>query len=121
MANVWGANPLILDTAANDTSYDKTHDVIDGEMTGDPLAWVAGTEYSSMTYKIKKIIVNGDAADQVTLNQCKTSDVEGAVFFDYTLQTGETSAQFDFPGGLLVKGIYPSVISSGTTVYVYLY
>ena len=109
MANVWGTNPIILDTASDDVAYDATHDVVNG-----------GTEYSSMRYKVKSIAIVGAANGQnLVLKACKPSAFAGTEHLNVTVETGDLRKTFEFGNGVWFQGINPTTIAGGK-FYIYL-
>jgi len=113
MANSWGTNPIILDTAADDTTYAVGNDVI---------KTAGATEYSSGQYDIESISIQGADTQQVTLQHC-TPDASvdnGAIFFDEVLATATGLYRPRYLGNFTAKGIYPKTITSGAKVYIYL-
>lgn len=109
MANSWYTNPIILDTAANDTTYDSDNDIING-----------GTEYSTLDYTIQAISVIGAAnADDIKLIGCGTSDVTGAVIYEVVAETGDLQKTITFPKGLHVAGLYPATLDNSSKLAIY--
>lgn len=113
MANTW-TNPIILDTANDDASYDSDNDNNAQNST-------AGVKYSTGRFKIKSIIVKGANTNAIVLKECSKSTLEGNTFLDITLETGRLVQEFNFGGnGFWVNGIIPKTITSGAKVYIYL-
>lgn len=111
MANRWGTNPKLIDTAGTDTTYDATHDTKNG-----------GTQYSTQQHRITMIRLEGDVAtNQVILQEC-TPDASvdnGADFFNHIVATGQLHRDFYFIPPLVVAGIYPKTLGGSTKVYIY--
>lgn len=110
MANAWGANPIILDTANNDASYDTASDANKS----------TGTKYSTRRFRIQKIVVTGADTNAIILKHCSPSTLEGSDILNITLETGRLAQSFDFPEGLNVQGILPKTVTSGAKAYIYL-
>lgn len=110
MANAWGGRIMRLDTQNDDGTYDPDNDVKNG-----------GAKYSTLRYKIKKIvIVDAVNTDDVILKQCSDSSLAGPAIIDVNLETGDLNKVIDFPGGLWVKGICPATLDNSAKVDIYL-
>ncbi len=110
MANAWGRRIMRLDTQNDDGTYDPDNDVKNG-----------GTKYSTLRYKIKKIvIVDAADGDNVILKQCSTTSLAGPAIIDVNAETGDLNKEIDFPGGLWVKGIIPTTLDNAAKVDIYL-
>lgn len=111
MANTWGSNPIILDTQNDDANYTAANDVVKG-----------GTKYSTQWYKIRKIVIKGNAAnDDIVLNTCTTSSLAAGKFLDLlNLNAVDLNKVVDLDG-LMVQGICPTTIGASCVVYIYIY
>ena len=111
MANQWGPNPKILNTASTDTGYVLANDTKGG-----------GTQYSTQIHRITMIKLEGDVAtNEVTLQAC-TPDASvdnGAAFFSTVVAAGQLHLAFNFIPPLNVDGIYIKTLGGATKVYVY--
>lgn len=110
MANTFGTNPIILDTANDDSAYIAANDAKNG-----------GAKYSTLRYKIKKIqIVGGANGDDIVINQCRTSDFTDTAIVTLKLETGDLQKQIDFGEGIWVDGICPATLDASCIVLVHL-
>jgi hypothetical protein len=110
MANKWGSNPMVLDTAADDTTYDSTHDVRFG-----------GSEYSTFPYKIKKIIpVGGANTNAILVKTSSHGTLKGDIIWNTTLETGDLNQSLDLGEGQVFNGIYVETLGGSTKLLVYL-
>ncbi len=114
MANSWGTNPIILDTASTDATYDATHDA--HRATG-----TAGTQYTTGKVSVQAIKVVGVNTDAVVLQSC-TPDASvdnGDVIYTHALETGRLYNHETFPRDLTTNGIFIKTLSAGAKVYLY--
>ena len=116
MANSWGTNPIILDTASSETSYTTAKDAY---------KTAGATDYHTGKFNIIGIKVEGANADSIILQSCKASPVASVdnytAFFEHTVETGNvTGNAVSFAKPFKVNGIFPKTISSGAKVYIYL-
>ncbi len=106
MANVWGSNPIILDTVNDDAGFLVAND---------------GTKFSTKKYKIKSIGFAGAAnTNQVELTQVSVGSAGGSITGAITFETGDLNRRIDFGDGLWVSGICPKTIEGSTKVLIYL-
>lgn len=112
MANLWGTNPIILDTQNDDGSYDSDNDY---QIAG------TGAKYTTGRQRIQKIVVTGANTNAVILKHCSPTTLEGSDILNVTLETGALVQSFDFPKGFQADGLIPKTITSGAKVYIYTY
>ena len=106
MANQWGNRIIKLDSANSDSAYDPQHDAKEG-----------GSYYSTIKYKINKIIVNGNAGNRIVIKECKPSCVQGQTILDVTLSEGIFVLDLH---DNVYHGINPIQIDSPAVVYVHI-
>ena len=110
MANLWGCNPIVLDTANDETSYNSASDVKNG-----------GGKYSTLRYKIKKIQVTGAAnGNGVLVKQCSQSEMDGPPIVVLSLETGDLNKHVDFGEGIWVNGINPDTLDGNCEILIHL-
>lgn len=109
MANTFGTNPMVLDTVNDDSSYDSSHDAING-----------GVKYTSGRVKIKKIqVIDGANTNAVLIKSCSPSALEGSTIFNVTLETGDLNKSIDFGNGQWFSGIIAKTLGGSSKVLIY--
>lgn len=107
MANTWGGTTVVLDTQSSDSTYDSTHDFVNG-----------GTQYNTGRMCVQGIRIQGATNGQTfTLRECtKTNVATGNIVMSVAVETGDLRKSYEFPGGKWVNGIVPTALPGGTVL-----
>jgi len=114
MSNEWSTNPIILDTANDDITYDDTHDANSRTLSGT-------AKYTTAKIKIKKIqITNGANGNIVKLTQCLPGTITGPTIIDRTLETGDLNPEINFGEGQWFDGLIPVTLSGSCKALIHI-
>ena len=114
MANNFGKNPNVLDTAASDSSYTATNDAYSPSGTGT-------LQYTTQKVKIKKIQIIGAAnTDDVLLRECSSTTLKGDIIIKRKLETGDLNPSIDFGEGIWFDGLYLETKDGNTELLIHL-
>jgi hypothetical protein len=109
MANSWGTNPIILDTAATDIAYTAANDAMKG-----------GAQYSTGEYSIDHIKVIGAAnTDDVELYSCNKTNTPNKLVYIKKLETGDLN-NIEYFNGQVIQGLYPKVLDGACKLAIYI-
>lgn len=100
MANAWGSNPIVLDTANDDSSFLAAND---------------GVKFHTGRFKIKSIHFSGGAnTNAVEITGCKIGAAGGSITGALVLETGDLNKQLTFGEGIWVEGLCAKTLGGST-------